>query len=180
MEWVGNNLIALIALALSGWSVWRTRHRVMVSCRSASETTGGTDGSVAHSWVLLTVTTIGRRTSVEDVLFENVPNVVGPGISITWGPPLTALNALNERLETLYGKSFGFGTTSRLLEDGESVSWPYRVGESIDRLGPPVKQYRAAVKLANGKTIRSEPFEHAQSPHQGWVFDSEGRPPIAS
>lgn len=63
----------------------------------------------------------------------------------------------------------GFGEPTN-VSDGESVVWAVGIGSSPSefRIGDS-KKYRVEVELANGKTCRSKPFWHSQSPIAGWT-----------
>jgi len=181
MQWVGINLTGLLALALSGWSVWRTRHRVTVSCKTVTACIGSTAAGTPanHTYLVTTVRNVGRPIAVEDLRFEHV-NPSLDGESVLWGSLPSPLTTHREVLGmagvatsariigSIYEMPSHFGSASHRLEDGDSVKWACSLGMPFDPSGPPLgKQYRAAV-TANGKTIRSKPFWHHQTPEAGW------------
>ncbi len=189
MTWLADNLLALFALAFSagslfasGFTLWRTRHRVTVACRTATVALPGVGGATEnHTYVVVTVRNVGRPVAVEEVSFERVHQSQDES-NAGWGSvPRAVRYAL-----PVFEMPPGFGTESPRLEDGESAKWacslgwpfdPSDLGEPFDlsRLPKP-SNFRAVLILANGKTVRSEPFWHLQTPESGWAFAPDAQP----
>lgn len=162
MSWLAENAIALAAFLLSVVAVWRTRHRVPVVARSVTAS-GGPGGDRNFTFVMLTVGSIGRAISVENVSFQAVD---GPktGQGATWGNPPDIATTLYP-FEPIPSHM----TRGLLIPDGDSHTWSLSLNPPPSMRGKPWDrvQYVAEVKLSNGKTKQSR-FWHAQSPLEGW------------
>lgn len=182
MDWLSANWLALTALVLAAfstyWSTVRTRHRVLVTARHTSQGIFRSDGRVAnHSWVEVTVSTIMRPVAVHAVTFEHA-DPGRDGHNISWRSLPVELTNFRQMLNAAGAGEVavipgmppqGMGSQSHRLEDGASVTWACALGEPYGPDGPPAgKYYRAVVALADRRTIRSEPFWHAQTPEEGF------------
>ncbi|HEX3005775.1 MAG TPA: hypothetical protein VHO27_16290, partial [Angustibacter sp.] len=122
------------------------------------------------SFVVVSVTSLGRAVSVVSVGFESA----GADITnVQWGTPPDVGYALlpREVVPSLM-------TAPRLITDGETVVWPFSVYARPEpgRVDPG-GVYRAVVELATGKKVRSKPVGHRQTDlRSGEVFGAAGEP----
>lgn len=159
MDWLLGNLLALLALGLSGWNTWRLRHRVIVSCLGTSSVRRGASADLPlYRYVVVAVRNVGRPIGVEGITFDGVgPVKAGQGMSIEGLPE----DLVPEHCEPHPTP----GSGSRRLEDGEAAHWAFVLtGHGYPVTEDGARQFRAVVTLASGRTVRSAPFWHYQGP----------------
>lgn len=160
-RWVADNVVALLALAVSGWALWGQYYRRKLTVQTNQMSTGYSSSfgeTRQEHLVVVTVTNHGRPLTINAPYAETTPKPLPLGTA--WLQ--TSAFGIPNVLEVSGAMQFEAGPQGRRLQEGETAQWALRIAGSQGTTG--VQQVVVVVRVTGGRTFRTKPFAHDVTP----------------